>query len=675
VSYRPQFPASWIESARDRIGSFIDANLAYPERAEMRALVIGDRGGIDERLRNRFARGGMAHLLVISGLHLGLVSAAVFAVVRVALGLLPGLMELGWANKIAALLAMVAVTAYAAIAGGHVSTTRALVMVLAYMLAILIDRPREALASLALAALVICVAIPGSSADIGFQLSFVSVFGIVLGMRRFGDWWREQFLSPARSSWAYRAGAVIMGYAAVSFWASLATAPLTAFYFNQVSLVGVAANAVVVPVMGFGATVLGLAASALSFVWLWPAVLIMRVAGRLLAVSNALAGWFVALPGAWMHIFTPTVLELALAYALLMLWLTGRRANRGLPARAVALPGGWRSTASRYWRVAALALVMSAIIADGAWWTYRRYFDPLLRVTFLSVGQGDAAVIRFPGSRVMLIDGGPLFRSGFDLGERVVAPYLWSLKIMRVDYIVMSHPHIDHFGGLRFIARNFSPREFWWTGASSTDIAYARLQATLGREHVSMKLLDLAATPISVGGVTVRCLSSLAGSGTKANDVSMVLRLALGRASFLFTGDMEAPEERKLLAERANLGAGVLKVPHHGSRTSSIPAFVKTVGPSIAVISLGYRNRFHFPSAAVVERYRENGALVLRTDEAGAITVLASPLGIIALKSYRQGQLALPKRLSNAGESPSGSRSGAAAPHKRSAGRRGAVLS
>ena len=218
-----EFPVrARIEAVREYIGAFIDANLTYPQSAEMRALIIGDRGGIDESIRQRFALTGMAHVLVISGLHLGFVAAAAFFVVRWLMGFFPALMARGYANKLAAAAAALAATAYASIAGGHVSTIRALLMVLAYAVAILIDRSRELLASLALAALIICFALPGSTADIGFQLSFASVMVILVGMRRFAAWWRTRMRPQSIEGEVSRVQAVVEaigGYVAVSFWA------------------------------------------------------------------------------------------------------------------------------------------------------------------------------------------------------------------------------------------------------------------------------------------------------------------------------------------------------------------------------------------------------------------------------------------------------------------------
>ena len=312
-----------IQAVRESIGSFIDANLTYPQNAEMRALIIGDRGGIDEDIRQRFALTGMAHVLVISGLHLGFVAAAAFFLMRLLMGFFPSWMALGYANKLAAASAALAATAYATIAGGHVSTIRALIMVLAYAIAILIDRSRELLSSLAVAALMICLALPGSTADIGFQLSFASVLVILVGMRRFAAWWRSRMRPSTGGTGVPRSQAIaeaIAGYVAVSFWALVGTAPLTALHFNQFSLVGLIANAVVVPIMGFGAVICGLAAAALSFVSPTGARPLLLLAGSLTGVGNWLAGWFEGWPLAWTRIFTPTIFEISIAYGFIAVW-------------------------------------------------------------------------------------------------------------------------------------------------------------------------------------------------------------------------------------------------------------------------------------------------------------------------------------------------------------------
>ncbi len=365
IGYRRPWFWGTVESIRRRIGSFIDAGLNYPERAEMRALIIGDRGGIDRRLRDTFALTGMAHMLIISGLHLGFVASVVFVLMRLACVPIPRLMILGYANKIAALGSGLAVLAYAAIAGTHVSTLRALIMVLCYVGAVLADRSREVVASLALAALIICLALPGSSMDIGFQLSFAAVFGILLGMRRYAAWWERwrERISGGRGEMLYLGGGALLGYLAVSFFALLATAPLTARYFNQFSLVGLIANPVVVPVMALGGMVIGLFAAALSFFCRPLAGLLLHCAGWSLSVGNRLAETFLHLPGAWVRIFTPTELELALAYGLLGLWLL-RPIRQSLPTNLPTLPRTARLPWPR-WTCALAAVLLAGLLADA----------------------------------------------------------------------------------------------------------------------------------------------------------------------------------------------------------------------------------------------------------------------------------------------------------------------
>jgi competence protein ComEC len=640
VGHHTRFPASQIESIRTHIGAFFDRNLAYPENAEMRALVIGDQGEIGEPLRQTFARTGMAHLLVISGLHLSIVAGAVFAAMRLVMMLFRDLSNRGYANRVAAVAAMLAVCAYASIAGHHVSTVRALVMVLAYMLAVAIDRPREALASMALAAIVICAALPGSTADIGFQLSFASVIAIVLGMRRFAAWCaRRKRLGrlpgePTAPLW--RLLEVTGGYVAVSFWAMVGTAPLTAYHFNQFAVVGIVANAIVVPIMGFGATVGGLVAAALSFFSEPAARAVLLFSASALAAGNWLAARFVVWPAAWFRIFTPTILELAIPYALLMVWLLAPVAE---PVRKKRLPepSSDAPTDRPNWRWRLAFALTAVLLIDAACWTYNRFFDPDLRVTFLSVGEGDSAVVRFPGSRVMVIDAGGSY-GGFDAGERIVAPYLWSQKILHVDYLVLSHPDLDHFGGLDFLAMNFAPRAFWTTGVPSPDVSYVRLMDDLARAKIPIVQVGARAPIESIGNVAIASLNGDAGIARTSNNSSIVLRFSFGGASLLFTGDLESAGERAIVANGGKLHATMLKVPHHGSATSSTAAFVAAVHPEAAVISDGYLNNFHFPAEAVVQRYVDEGAIVMRTDRDGAVMVDATA-NAMTVRTFRNPRL------------------------------------
>jgi competence protein ComEC len=378
--------------------------------------------------------------------------------------------------------------------------------------------------------------------------------------------------------------------------------------------------------MGAAGTVLGLAAAAMSLILPPVGRPILWTAGQFLALGTALARWFVALPFAWVRAFTPTLPELAIVYAMLALWLC-----RPMPDTSKSAPlsdaSRRQSSSPQERRPKALLVLAGALVAalatDAAWWIHRRYFNRDLRITFVSVGQGDCAVVRFPGARVMVVDAGGQFGE-FDPGERILAPFLWSQKIMHVDYMVLSHPELDHFGGFDFIARNFSPAQFWTIANSSPDIKYVELLGRLAEAGVRLKIVDASLSPLSIGGVGVRCLNPRPGGAASRNNSSMVLRLDFGPTSVLFTGDLEAAGERALMERVPDLRATILKAPHHGSATSSSDRFVESVHPAAVVISVGYRNRFDFPAVEVVDRFRRIGARVLRTDLDGAVEVDAT---------------------------------------------------
>jgi competence protein ComEC len=259
-----------------------------------------------------------------------------------------------------------------------------------------------------------------------------------------------------------------------------------------------------------------------------------------------------------------------------------------------------------------------------------RRHDRDLVVTFLDVGQGDAAVVEAPGGAVMVVDGGGSRDGSYDPGARVVEPFLRTRGIGRVDLVALSHPHPDHLGGLFRILERFDVGAFWSSGDDGRNPEYHRLLAVAARRGTALGAVE----PRALGAAELRPLGpfvSTAGGerigapeGLGVNDASLVLRAALGGHAVLFPGDLEADGEGEL-AGRGDvgdaIGADVLKVPHHGSRTSSSPELLDAVRPRVAVISLGWRNQFHFPAPEVVARYADRGVTVLRTDRDGAVTV------------------------------------------------------
>jgi competence protein ComEC len=598
---------------RRRVGTLIDTSLSPPNAGILSTLVIGNGAAVSMQQRQAFNRAGVSHVLSISGLHVGLVAGTSYTVCRWLLARSEWLLLAANVPKLAAAFSVLPVLLYGAIAGSSVATVRALIMVILFGGAVLIDRQRNLMAGLAGAAIAVLLLSPGAALDISFQLSFVAVWALARATQRFRAWWpdfAERHLLRLRSDWWARLSRPLLLSLIVSVSAVAATGPLTALHFNQISLIAPLANLVVVPVLGSGAVMLGLVAAFCEPILPDLAQLFVRLAGSCVALGLWLVEAIASIPWAAMRVATPSILQIALTYLLLVILLYS---------------GGRR----RIYGGAAAALVLCLTFVP-----LRNLSGPELRVTFLSIGQGDAAVLEMPSGEVMVVDGGGIGDGSFDVGERVLAPFLWWRGITRVDTLVISHPQFDHFGGLRFVAQEFAPRRVWTSGRTASGKRYSELEATL-REHGIAQEALFRGDERRFGDVTLQVLSPEKSQPLRGlNDDSLVLHLTWAGVRILLTGDIETLAENDLLRQAVALRAEILKVPHHGSRTSSSDAFVAAVAPSLAVVSAGADNRFGFPHPKVVRRYLAQRALLMRTDQDGAVEVRVRADGEIRVRPY-----------------------------------------
>ena len=578
-----------------------------PSGAVLQAVVLGDGAAVPDTQRSAWRDAGLAHLLAISGLHVGLIAWLVFRLAAWALGFWSRLALRFGTLRLAAGIAIAAAWAYVLVAGSPTSATRAGFMVSAFLLGILLDRGPDPQTALGVAALGILVASPDALFDVSFQLSFAAVFCLAAGMGPLRE--RLDRLLPrplARNGGLSRARSWLIDSFAASLLCTVGTLPFVVWHFQSVPWAGLLANIVAIPLMAWGVVVPALASLlcvATGLEWVADLLAVWANGGVYLAdhLARATASRAppMAIPGANLAVLIGSVILAALLLRAICVW---PRNSRFLLAGLVT----------------SLGLLL---------WPVPAPVHGQLRITFLAVGHGDAVLVQLPDGRTMLVDGGGDPLGHFDVGQRVLIPALSALGVERIDVLVLSHPHPDHYRGLVAVARHFPVGEFWTTDQPVRDPEYHRLRAILAHRGVPTRDRDF---PADLGArVRLELLHPRPPDGTwfsrlGANDNSLVMRIRYGEMSLLLTGDVEGPAEQLLLRSGLDLRATVLKVPHHGSKTSSSAAFLAAVQPRLAVSQSADFGRFAFPHDVVQQRYRganiplwitgRHGALQVKTD-------------------------------------------------------------
>jgi competence protein ComEC len=641
------------EEFRNAFAGWVAQRLGDPARAALvAALAVGERGGVDTTLEREFNASGLAHVLSISGLHLAVAVAALSWLLWRLLALSEGLAARIAPRRLAALVSLPITLFYVAFVGAPAPAVRAGLGLSIALAGVALGRPAEGLNTLGWCLAAVTLVDPASLADISTQLSFLGVLGLVWLMPRLRSLVPLAPPDPSRVGWAgwtARAREALMGLALGSLAATLATAPLTALYFERASLVAALANLVAWPASTLivPAGALGAALYPLSPALAGPLV---DLAGLCAAFLAGCAHLFAAWPAAAISVAPPSPAAFV-GWALLVAGLASLRTWRRGRALAVAALGALGL---------ALAAPRPAPLEPGR-----------LELTFLSVGQGDSTVIRFPRGATMVVDAGGEASMRYDPGARVVAPFLRSKGISRIDVLAASHPHPDHVGGVPALFERFAVSEYWHDGDGVDEGPGAALLETAreaGARPVDFRQGLPAACPglpaleealpeafaLSVGdprcapppptrdidGVQVEILHPLNGPDRAAypelgeNDNSLVLRLTHGDVRILLAGDLEREGEALLLARGGDLTAELLKAPHHGSKTSSTPAFIGSVRPRHVVFCVGARNQWGFPAPEVVDRYAAAGAERWRTDQNGAVTFVSDGRSLTARPTW-----------------------------------------
>ena len=601
-------PGTWLAVARRALARSLDAAVPEPQSAMGQALLLGNRDNLPDDLLEDFRKTGASHLLAISGLHMTVVLGIVLAVSSWAVGR---------RRQIYLVPPLVAMWGYALLAGMPPSATRAAIMGTVYLAAFALGRPRSVLPALGLAAAVMVAFDPAVLSAVSFQLSFAAMAGIATLAEPVAARLRAVFgAGDERGDSPGALAQLAASSAATTIAATVATLPLVAFHFERVSLVGLPATLVTLPVMPLvlvahgAAGLAGLVSSELAQPFGW-------VAWVTTAYLTGIVGLIARLPGtAFQTGAVAPVMVVAYYAALIGTYL--RRPLRDVAGRAL---GGIRGLGPALghavsWWIAGPAVALAALV----WAVVLLLPDGDLHVTFADVGQGDMAVVTTPGGRVIVVDGGP----SPIVAARAVADELPFWR-RHVDLVVLTHPHRDHVSGLTEVLGRYEVIRILEHPVRYDSGAYEAWRSAVDDEGAAVTHARAGQSIVTDDGVLIEVLgppeSLIGGPDPDVDNASVVVRIVYGEVSFLLAADLFAPGERALVAGGSTLDSDVLKVAHHGSRSSSTEGLLSAVSPTAAVVSSGKDNRFGHPHVETMEALGRHVApdMVFLTSLSGSV--------------------------------------------------------
>ncbi len=579
------FP-NFIFNFRRAIDSRI--KLLYNKKASalLKGLLLADRNDIDYEIKKNFMDTGVIHVLAVSGLHVGFISLIFFFLFA------------RFGIRYQFILTILGILFFLILTEGHSSVFRASVMAITFLIAKLTNRSTNGINSLAIAALIILLISPKELFNPGFLLSFSAVLSILILYPILS----KKILSFGINKFLKK----FLLFLTVTFVAQLGTLPFTLIYFNKLSLVSLFANLFVIPLIGVivGIAILSLSVSIFS---VWFASFFAVANMLLIDILYFLVSKISVLSFAFIPIYNFSILDGIFFYVFLTIvfFAIHKFQNK-------------------------LAFILVFVLAVFSFYNYIQLDNKNLlpeynlSVDFIDVGQGDGILVKFPNNKTALIDAGNRSEY-FDTGERIIIPLLKRLGIDKLDYVFISHLDTDHFGGVISLIEN-----------GIVKFLYKPIKDSTHKEKVFENYLKEMNVPfayyskskIEIGGCNLYFLNDTTDNIYKSFDInnkSGIIKLVYGKTSFLFVGDLEEEGEYYLVNKYNKfLKSDILKVGHHGSKTSSSNYFLDAVNPDVGIISAGILNKFHHPSKNILKRLKQHKIKIRRTDKEGAIILTSN---------------------------------------------------
>lgn len=548
--------------------------------ALLSALILGDQTQVDEEIRKNFAETGVIHVLAVSGLHVGYV--------LIILLIIKNMFRLPWGwDRIVIIIGLLI---FVILTGNRPSVVRAAIMGGLYVSAPIVNRNANVWNIIFCAALIILIFNPNSLFDIGFQLSFLAVLSIVF----FYNWLNKVLPSFLQvNNIQNKPFQFIWGLFLVSFSAQIGTLPITAYYFNKISVIALVANVIIVPLIGL---LVGIGFFILFLGWIPFLGFALGESANLLSMIISESANIFAKFSISSIDFNFSLVNILIYYLILigMVSLINQQKVR--------------------------AILIGLILGNYMIWNWA-FTEKYLDIIYLDVGQGDAILIRFPEGQNMLIDAGQ--RNSYeDMGTDVVIPVLKYLNIHEIDWAMMSHPHSDHIGGFVALTDEITIKNILDTFLPFDSWTYKKIMQNAQEKKTDIMRFErgqiLQLTPNSLLEFYAPD-TTFVHSQNNVNNASIVIKLIYGQTKFLFTGDLEQEGDDLLIQYNQQLKSHVLKVAHHGSVTSTTEELLDCVQPDIAVISVGKNNKFSHPSTEVLERLENRNIKIHRTDVSRAL--------------------------------------------------------